>query len=198
MSLILFFSQACVSLSVSPRKSKQNLACPADCQISQGYKKHQALLCSGDKGLPVQFIHHPHLLWPKWHKRHIKNSLKEKLLWLSILSLLPLTFHPWFSVLPWKTSPVTNVCSPQCLHLFSPFLRLCHPNTDLPRRLTPPLALNQHPRQPWAQWSFCPLWITLSIAQWAEDWCRYKSASSNAPRGQEILYLLTSNWRENL
>lgn len=41
------------------------------------------------QGAPVQFIHHPHLLWPKWHERHSKNSLKEKLLWLSILSLLP-------------------------------------------------------------------------------------------------------------
>lgn len=41
------------------------------------------------QGAPVQFIHHPHLPWPKWHEKHSKNSLKEKLLWLSILSLLP-------------------------------------------------------------------------------------------------------------
>lgn len=31
------------------------------------------------QGAPVQFIHHPHLLWPKWHERHSKNSLKREI-----------------------------------------------------------------------------------------------------------------------
>lgn len=85
------------------------------------------------QGAPVQFIHHPHLPWPKWHEKRSKNPQKEKLFWLSILSLLPLTVHPLVFSATVENVSCCHVCSPQCLHLFSPFLHLCHPNTDLLR-----------------------------------------------------------------
>lgn len=132
-NFVLLLHKACVSLSSFSKKSKQNLACPIDCQNSQGYKKHQALLCSGDKGLQSNSS--------TIHTYRGLNDMRNtvKIPWKRNCSdsqssvCFPLTFHPLVFSVTMENISCYHVCSPQCLHLFSLFLRLCHPNTDLPR-----------------------------------------------------------------
>lgn len=95
-NFVLLLHKACVTLFLQFLQEKKTKPhkdmCSRMPRVLQ-QKRHQALICSGDKG--VQFIHHPPLLCPKRHEKHTKNPLKEKLFRISILSLLsPCTFHP--------------------------------------------------------------------------------------------------------
>ena len=132
-NFVLLLHKACVSLSSFSKKSKQNLARPIDCQNSQGYKKHQALLCSGDKGLQSNSSTIHTYCGLNDMRNTVKIPWKRNCSDSQSSVCFPLTFHPLVFSVTMENISCYHVCSPQCLHLFSLFLRLCHPNTDLPR-----------------------------------------------------------------
>lgn len=119
-----------------------------DCQISKVIRNTRLFYAPGDKGLQSNSSTIHTYCGLNDMRDTVKTPLK-KLLWLSILSLLPPHFpSPGFSVLPWNVSCYHVCFTPVPTSILS-FPSFCTPNTDLPRDDTHG-SLNQHPRQPWA------------------------------------------------
>ena len=125
--------KACVTLSNFSKKNKQNLTCTIDCQNSLGYKKHQVLLCSGDKGVQSN----PSTIHTYRGLNDMRNTVKIP--WKKNCSdsqpslCFPSLSSPLVFSVTMENISCSNVCSPHCLHLLSPCLHLCYPNTDLLR-----------------------------------------------------------------